>query len=134
MQEPVDRPAHDHTAGPAAPVPSPRIDRRLFLGGVGAAATALAVGPAGAAAQAAEGPAAAALPREMQAPSALAMRTFSRIDGTPVYYWRGDRGNTTLRSWQCTDAFYDRLVLWIRDLRNLSADGGFGSVDFLVSA
>ncbi|MFH0245541.1 extensin family protein [Streptomyces sp. HK10] len=135
MQEPVDRPASEHTAEPSAPADLfPRIDRRLFLGGVGAAATALAVGSAGAAAQAAEGPATAALPREMQAPSVLAMRTFSRIDGTPVYYWRGDRGNNTLRNWQCTEAFYDRLVLWIRDLRSLSADGGFGKVDFLVSA
>lgn len=60
------------------------------------------------------------------------MITFSRIDGTPVYYWRSNRGNTTLRNWQATQAFYDRLVLWIRDLRSLSAS--YGSVSYLVSA
>ncbi|WP_367128620.1 hypothetical protein [Saccharothrix sp. HUAS TT1] len=60
------------------------------------------------------------------------MITFSRIDGTPVYYWRSSRGNTTLRNWQATQAFYDSLVLWIRDLRSLSS--GYGSVTYLVSA
>ncbi|GGS37093.1 extensin family protein [Actinokineospora fastidiosa] len=60
------------------------------------------------------------------------MITFSRIDGTPVYYWRSNRGNTTLRNWQCTQAFYDSLVLWIRDLRSLSS--GYGSITYLVSA
>ena len=37
------------------------------------------------------------------------MITFQRIDGTPVYYWRSGRGNTTLRNWQVTQAFYDSL-------------------------
>ena len=60
------------------------------------------------------------------------MITFSRIDGTPVYYWRSSRGDTTLRNWQCTQAFYDTLVLWIRDLRAYS--GAYGSVTYLVSA
>ncbi|HEY5832728.1 extensin family protein [Streptomyces sp.] len=108
------------------------INRRVFLGGMGAAAVVTA-GSASVArgARAAES---AELPATMQAPQTLAMRTFSRIDGTPVYYWRSARGNTTLRDWQCTDAFYDRLVLWIRDLRDLSSDGGLGAVDFLVSA
>ncbi|MDQ3578374.1 MAG: extensin family protein [Actinomycetota bacterium] len=62
------------------------------------------------------------------------MITFSRIDGTPVYYWRSSRGNTTLRNWQCTQAYYDQLVLWIRDLRSLSSAAGYGSVSYLVSA
>lgn len=62
------------------------------------------------------------------------MITFSRIDGTPVYYWRSNRGNTTLRNWQCTQAFYDQLVPWIRDLRTLSAEAGYGNVSHLVSA
>lgn len=60
------------------------------------------------------------------------MITFQRIDGTPVYYWRSSRGNTTLRNWQCTQEFYDRLVLWVRDLRSLSS--AYGSVTYLVSA
>lgn len=60
------------------------------------------------------------------------MVNFSTIDGTPVYYWRSNPGNTTPRTWTCTQAFYDRLVLWIRDLRSLSA--GYGSVSYLVSA
>lgn len=60
------------------------------------------------------------------------MISFSTIDGTPVYYWRSNRGNTTPRTWYVTQAFYDRLVLWVRDLRSLSA--GYGSVSYLVSA
>ncbi|MBW1599717.1 extensin family protein [Streptomyces sp. JJ38] len=115
------------------------LDRRLFLGGVGAAAAgALVTGAAGGRAWAAEDPTVQPLPREMQASgqtvSALALRTFSKIDGTPVYYWRSNRGNTVLRDWRCTYDFYDRLVVWIRDLRRLSEDGGFGKVSFLVSA
>jgi len=58
--------------------------------------------------------------------------SFSGIDGTPVYYWRSNPGNTTPRTWNCEQAFYDRLVLWIRDLRSLSA--AYGSVTYLVSA
>ncbi|MEJ2857111.1 MULTISPECIES: hypothetical protein [unclassified Saccharothrix] len=60
------------------------------------------------------------------------MITFSRIDGTPVYYWRSSRGDTTLRNWQATQGFYDSLVLWIRDLRSLSS--AYGSITYLVSA
>jgi hypothetical protein len=58
--------------------------------------------------------------------------TFSKIDGTPVYYWRSNPGNTTPRTWTCEQAFYDRLVVWIRDLRSQSA--AYGSVSYLVSA
>ncbi|QFZ19410.1 extensin family protein [Saccharothrix syringae] len=60
------------------------------------------------------------------------MITFQRIDGTPVYYWRSSRGDTTLRNWQATQEFYDSLVLWIRDLRSLSS--AYGSITYLVSA
>ncbi|MDT0378220.1 extensin family protein [Streptomyces sp. DSM 42041] len=138
MQEPQDRPVgHPGTdARPDKDVTS-RIDRRLFLGGVGAATTAAMLANTSGTAYAAEEPAFAPLPAEMQPPasaSLMALKTFSRIDGTPVYYWRGNRGNTTLRDWRCTPAFYDRLVVWIRDLRRLSEDGGFGNVKFLVSA
>lgn len=111
------------------------VNRRLFLGGLGAAtATALVAGTGAATPAWAGSEELAPLPPEMEPPSTLAMRTFSKIDGTPVYYWRSNRGNTTLRNWQCTEDFYDRLVVWIRDLRELSADGGFGGVKFLVSA
>ncbi|MDX8028704.1 extensin family protein [Lentzea sp. BCCO 10_0856] len=63
---------------------------------------------------------------------ALAMMTFQKIDGTPVYYWRSNRGNTTVRNWQATDAFYNALVAWIRDLRSLSSS--YGSISYIVSA
>ncbi|MCM2578736.1 extensin family protein [Streptomyces meridianus] len=111
------------------------LNRRLFLGGLGAAAATALVAQSGANSPAwASSETTAQLPASMEPPQTMAMRTFSKIDGTPVYYWRGDRGNTSLRNWQCTEAFYDRLVVWIRDLRDLSADGGFGGIDFLVSA
>lgn len=60
------------------------------------------------------------------------MITFSNIDGTPVYYWRSSRGNTTTRNWQATQEFYNQLVVWVRDLRSLSSS--YGSISFLVSA
>ena len=60
------------------------------------------------------------------------MITFQNIDGTPVYYWRSNRGNTTTRNWQVTQAFYDSLVLWARDLRSLSS--AYGGISYLVSA
>jgi hypothetical protein len=71
---------------------------------------------------------------ELQAAEAgaLAMMTFQKIDGTPVYYWRSSRGNTTARNWQATDAFYTALVAWIRDLRSLSSS--YGSISYIVSA
>ncbi|WP_186763487.1 extensin family protein [Lentzea tibetensis] len=67
-----------------------------------------------------------------EGPSAAALITFQKIDGTPVYYWRSNRPNTTPRNWQATQAFYNALVAWIRDLRSLSA--GYGSISYLVSA
>ncbi len=60
------------------------------------------------------------------------MITFSRIDGTPVYYWRSVRGDTSTRNWQVTQSFYDAMVLWVRDLRSLSS--AYGSITYLVSA
>ncbi|SEQ96307.1 extensin family protein [Lentzea albida] len=73
-------------------------------------------------------------PAEIEAAEvgALAMMTFQKIDGTPVYYWRSNRGNTTARNWQATDAFYNALVAWIRDLRSLSSS--YGSISYIVSA
>jgi hypothetical protein len=73
-------------------------------------------------------------PAEIEAAEvgALAMMTFQKIDGTPVYYWRSNRGNTTARNWQATDAFYNALVAWIRDLRSLSSS--YGSISYVVSA
>lgn len=109
------------------------LDRRTLIGGLGAAAVAAPFAGASTA-RAAQTPGPLALPPAMEAPQALALKTFSRIDGTPVYYWRSNRGNTALRNWQCTQAFYDRLVVWIRDLRDLSGDAGSGNVSFLVSA
>lgn len=110
------------------------LNRRLFLGGLGAAAATAAVAGAGGTTAWARESGTALLPPDMLASGAQALITFSRIDGTPVYYWRSDRGNTTLRNWQCTQAFYDSLVLWIRDLRSLSSAAGYGSISYLVSA
>jgi hypothetical protein len=60
------------------------------------------------------------------------MITFQEIDGTPVYYWRSSRPNTRPVNWRCTQAYHDQLVLWMRDLRTLSAD--YGTVSFIASA
>jgi len=101
--------------------PKRPLDRRLFLGGVGSAAAVTA--------------ASLLVPASVDAaPAALTLKSFSRIDGTPVYYWRTNRGNHNLVTWKCTPGFYDRLVVWIRELRSISRDCGYGSVQFLVSA
>ncbi|MFD4641886.1 extensin family protein [Lentzea sp. NPDC058436] len=111
------------------------VTRRGFVTGAAAVAglaglSTIAPGLAGAAPT----PADQHTPAEIEAAEAgaLAMMTFQKIDGTPVYYWRSNRGNTTARNWQATDAFYNALVAWIRDLRSLSS--GYGSISYLVSA
>lgn len=111
------------------------LNRRVFLGGAGAvtaaaAATVLIPPTVGAGAESGE----TRLPASMRAPSALAMKRFSKIDGTPVYYWRNNRGNHDPVAWHCTQAFYDRLVVWLREFRKMSRGAGYGNVRFLVSA
>ena len=59
-------------------------------------------------------------------------KAFSKIDGTPVYYWRGTWGSTTPRTWYCTDGFYSQLVWWVRSLR--SASSAYGGLSYIVSA
>ena len=61
-------------------------------------------------------------------------RAFTTIDGTPVYYWRLTWGSTQARTWYCTNAFYDQLVLWVRRLREVTSEAGYGSLSYLVSA
>lgn len=111
------------------------VTRRGFVTGAAAVAglaglSTIAPGLAGAAPT----PADQHTPAEIEAAEtgALAMMTFQKIDGTPVYYWRSNRGNTTARNWQATDAFYSALVAWIRDLRSLSSS--YGSISYVVSA
>ncbi|MGW6932449.1 extensin family protein [Lentzea sp. NPDC054927] len=116
------------------------VSRRGFVTGAAAVAglaglSTIAPGLAGAAPAHPEGPANDQhTDAEIQAAEvgALAMMTFQKIDGTPVYYWRSNRGNTTARNWQATDAFYNALVAWIRDLRSLSSS--YGSISYVVSA
>ncbi|MGI5506940.1 extensin family protein [Lentzea sp. CA-135723] len=118
------------------------VTRRGFVTGAAAVAglaglSTIAPALANAAPGAAPDPARSAdqhTPAEIQAAEvgALAMMTFQKIDGTPVYYWRSNRGNTTARNWQATDAFYNALVAWVRDLRSLSSS--YGSISYIVSA
>lgn len=66
-------------------------------------------------------------------------KRFNAIDGTPVYYWRWTDGTAGQRPQQrtfaSTNAFYARLVVWVRDLRGLAErNGGFRSLDRIVSA
>lgn len=99
------------------------IDRRLVLGVGAAAAATMLIAPGASGAGAGS-----------QVSAALSLTSFSKIDGTPVYYWRGNPGNHNPVTWRCTPNFYDRLVVWIRELRRLSADAGYGRVEFLASA
>lgn len=65
-------------------------------------------------------------------------KRFNSIDGTPVYYFRWTDGtagrNPRQLTFACTNAFYSRLVAWIRDLRKLSAAGGLTGLNRIVTA
>lgn len=107
----------------------------MFLGAAGVAAagaaTLLIPPAAGAGAQSAD----TELPPSMRAAKKLAMTSFADIDGTPVHYWRnGNPGNQDPVTWQAEQAFVDTLVVWIRELRQISAEAGYGNVQFLASA
>ncbi len=66
-------------------------------------------------------------------------KRFNAIDGTPLCYWRFTDGTAgqrvEQRTFASTNAFYDRLVGWVGDLRSLAqAHGGFRSMDRIVTA
>lgn len=111
------------------------LGRRAFLGAVGglaaaSAATLLVPPAAGASARITR----TELPKSMQAPASSALVSFSAIDGTPVYYWRSNPGNQNPVTWRCTQEFLDTLVVWIRELRSISQQAGYGGIEYLVSA
>src|SRR5687767_14307124 len=66
-------------------------------------------------------------------------RRFNAVDGRPLYYWRWTDGTAgrrvERRTFASTNAFYDRLVAWVRDLR-VTADrhGGIRGMDRIVTA
>lgn len=100
------------------------------VGGVAAAGAATLLIPPSAGAESGD----TELPASMRVPSASAMTSFSDIDGTPVFYWRSNPGNQDPVTWRCEQAFYDTLIVWIRELRQISQEAGYGNVQYLVSA
>lgn len=101
------------------------IHRRTFLraGAVGAGVVALGL----------------TAPDAWAAPVSATERRFSDIDGTPLHYWRWNDGTvgrrTEHRRFSCSADFHDRLVVWIRDLRELASRfGGFRGMDRIVTA
>lgn len=72
-------------------------------------------------------------------PPSATERRFDHIDGTPLYFWRFSQRTAGHRierlSFASTAAFHDRLIRWIRDLRDLSFRfGGFAGMDRIVTA
>lgn len=114
---------------------TPPLGRRAFLGAIGGVAAAgaatLMIPPTVSAVARSAG---TELPEGMRAPKSAAMVSFSDIDGTPVYYWRSNPGNQDPVTWQCTQDFLDTLVVWIRELRSIAQEAGYGNVQYLVSA
>jgi hypothetical protein len=103
------------------------MDRRRLLGGAAAVAGSAALW--------------GALPRAARAavaPSPTEVR-FDQLDGVPLCYWRWTDGTAGKRvqrmSFASTRAFHDRLVVWVRDLKDLSARfGGLTGMDRIVTA
>jgi len=59
-------------------------------------------------------------------------KTFTHIDGVPVYYDRG--GSRRLGTFRSTDSFYRKLVTWKREIEEYSREAGYGSLVHFVSA
>ncbi|WP_151523321.1 extensin family protein [Serinicoccus kebangsaanensis] len=70
------------------------------------------------------------VPTRRQA-QALALMSFSRINGVEVYY---GTQTSPLRTWRCTPGFYDRLQAWMTTLSNWSGQAGHGAVRSIGSA
>ncbi len=71
-------------------------------------------------------------------PSATEVR-FDQLDGVPLYYWRWKDGTAGRRverqAFASTSDFHRRLVVWVRDLKDISARyGGLVGMDRIVTA
>jgi hypothetical protein len=72
-------------------------------------------------------------------PPSATERRFRDLDGIPLLYWRFTDGTagrrTEQRTFASTAAFHDRLLAWVRDLRELSFRyGGFTQIQRIVTA
>ena len=108
-----------------ADAPRGELDRRTFLRLGTAAAGAAAFG--------------LAAPHADAAPASATEARFDQIDGVPLHYWRWTDGTagrrTQQRTFASTNEFHDRLVRWVRDLRDLSWwFGGFQGMHQIVTA
>lgn len=103
------------------------LSRRRLLGAVGAAGLGTLVGAPALAAPPVQS--AEHLP-EARTIQRLALRSFRRIKGVPVYYGL----QTSPRTWYCTDGFYDRLGWWMNTLKSWSSANGYGSIASIGSA
>jgi hypothetical protein len=101
------------------------VDRRTFLRGAAVTGGAAVLWGAGSVARGAP-------------PGATAAR-FDQLDGVPLYYWRFTDGTAgrrlERRTFASTVDFHQRLVLWVRDLKDLAARyGGLQGMDRIVTA
>jgi hypothetical protein len=103
------------------------VGRRQFLrlAAVGSGAAALGLRGSGANAQ--------------PTPPSATERQFSDLDGTPLYYWRFTDGTAgrrlERRTFASTAVFHDRLISWVRDLRELAFRyGGLQGMERIVTA
>jgi hypothetical protein len=101
------------------------VDRRSFLRGAAVTGGAVALWGTGAAARGAP-------------PGATAAR-FDQLDGVPLYYWRFTDGTAgrrvERRTFASTVDFHQRLVVWVRDLKDIAARyGNLRGMDRIVTA
>jgi hypothetical protein len=105
----------------------PAIGRRAFLrlAATGSGAAVLGLRGAGAGAD--------------PTPPSATEASFAELDGTPLCYWRFSDGTAgrriEQRTFSSTAAFHDRLLAWVRDLRELAwRYGGLHDLQRIVTA
>lgn len=81
----------------------------------------------------------APMPGARATPASATERRFNQLDGVPLHYWRWNDGTAGRRAAPATFAsealFHDRLVRWVRDLRDLAGRfGGLRDMDRIVTA
>jgi hypothetical protein len=73
------------------------------------------------------------------APASATEARYADVDGTPLCFWRWSDGTAgqrvEQRSFASTAAFHERLVRWVRDLRDIAwRFGGWGGMQRIVTA
>ncbi|MDJ0771426.1 MAG: hypothetical protein QNJ12_21750 [Ilumatobacter sp.] len=62
-------------------------------------------------------------------------KSFTKIDGVPVYYMRNAPPRLDFATWYCTYSFYNKLVYWKRNTEWAANNyGNYGTITWMASA